>query len=223
MQLWKQWLVFSRRERRGVLWLIALNLVFLFIPWAYSQLSVQPRIEQRIQEHHHHHYPVSFSKDSTKPVKHEDSSAPQRIDEAMQKSPSSKPRIIDLNQTDSVSLLDIYGIGPVLAGRIIRFRDALGGFISKEQLWDVYGVSEEFMPEILESVTVEEPALPWVDVNNFSFKELLAHPYVSYDMAGEITNLRYESNLITSEDDLLNGEISDSILLSKLLPYLLYH
>ena len=40
----------------------------------------------------------------------------------------------DLNKADSLQLLQWKGIGPVLASRIVRFRNKLGGFVEKELL-----------------------------------------------------------------------------------------
>jgi hypothetical protein len=222
MQLWKQWLVFSRRERRGVLWLIFLNLLFLIFPWAYSQLYFTPRIEHTVEENHYYHSTPIDSQGSSKSIVIEEQFQKPVEGKSSVENYSKPAQIIDLNQADSIAFLEVYGIGPVLAGRIIRFRDALGGFVSKEQLNDVYGISDEFLPEILKGVTVTNPAKPWVDVNTFSFKELLAHPYVSYEMAGQIIDLRYELNIIKGDEDMITGVISDTVLLSKLIPYLLY-
>ena len=56
-----------------------------------------------------------------------------------------KPRslILELNSADSIQLLDIRGIGPVFASRIIRYRNLLGGYYVVTQLKEVYGMREE--------------------------------------------------------------------------------
>jgi len=46
----------------------------------------------------------------------------------------------DLNLAKADDLLPIYGIGPVLSQRIIKYRDALGGFKQESQLYKVYGL-----------------------------------------------------------------------------------
>ena len=51
---------------------------------------------------------------------------------------------IELNKADSVELVKLRGIGPVLSKRIIRYRTSLGGkFHSVDELRNVYGLSEE--------------------------------------------------------------------------------
>ena len=45
--------------------------------------------------------------------------------------PKSQPTsdsTIDVNRADAQEWQQLYGIGPVLSGRIVKFRDLLGGF-----------------------------------------------------------------------------------------------
>lgn len=46
----------------------------------------------------------------------------------------------DLNLANAEDLLPVRGIGPVLSQRIINYRDALGGYKKKSQLYKVYGL-----------------------------------------------------------------------------------
>ncbi|HLS37651.1 MAG TPA: helix-hairpin-helix domain-containing protein, partial [Sphingobacterium bovisgrunnientis] len=52
-------------------------------------------------------------------------------------------RPISINTADTSELKQLKGIGSVLAARIVKFRDALGGFHSVNQIQEVYGISEE--------------------------------------------------------------------------------
>ena len=47
-------------------------------------------------------------------------------------------KVIDLNSASLDDLISLRGIGDTYAKRIIKFRDLLGGFISKEQIKEVY-------------------------------------------------------------------------------------
>ncbi|MBN1108862.1 MAG: helix-hairpin-helix domain-containing protein, partial [Bacteroidales bacterium] len=51
--------------------------------------------------------------------------------------------VIELNTCDSAMLEALPGLGPVLSARIIKYRKLLGGYVSAEQLREVYGLSEE--------------------------------------------------------------------------------
>lgn len=46
----------------------------------------------------------------------------------------------NLNTASASDLLPIHGIGPVLSKRIIKYRDAIGGYTNKDQLYKVYGL-----------------------------------------------------------------------------------
>lgn len=62
--------------------------------------------------------------------------------------------IIDLNEADSSKLETIRGIGPAFASRIIKYRNRLGGFHSKEQLREVYGLDSIKYEQIKDQIRV---------------------------------------------------------------------
>lgn len=55
---------------------------------------------------------------------------------------------IDLNTADIALLDTLPGVGSALAERIIEYRDAVGGFTSKEQIKNVSGIGEKKYSEI---------------------------------------------------------------------------
>ena len=62
---------------------------------------------------------------------------------------------IELNSADSAALVSIRGIGPLTAGRIIRYRNALGGFASVSQLQEVTGMTDRNYQMILQQIFVD--------------------------------------------------------------------
>ena len=64
------------------------------------------------------------------------------------------PKIIDLNTATSEQLQTLPGIGPVLAGRILAYRDEIGNFTSVGQLMNVSGIGEKKLEELWDYVTV---------------------------------------------------------------------
>jgi DNA uptake protein ComE-like DNA-binding protein len=58
------------------------------------------------------------------------------------------PDPIDVNRADSATWTALKGIGPVLAARILKFRNQRGGFTDPNQLKDVYGLSPETFQSI---------------------------------------------------------------------------
>jgi len=65
-------------------------------------------------------------------------------------------KIIDINEASLSDWESLPGIGPVLANRIIRYRDKLGGFNSLEQLKKTYGITDSVFHLILPNLTVKE-------------------------------------------------------------------
>jgi len=96
------------------------------------------------------------------------------------------PISFELNGTDSIKLQEIYGIGPVFARRIIRYRDMLGGFYSREQLKEVYGLREEQYDEIMKHVFIDTSYLRRINLNSVERETLLKHPYLNVYQADAI-------------------------------------
>ncbi|QYK52974.1 MAG: helix-hairpin-helix domain-containing protein [Fimbriimonadaceae bacterium] len=55
---------------------------------------------------------------------------------------------ISINEASQPELEQLPGIGPVIARRIIRYRDEHGNFVSEEDLMKVEGISEHIVQEI---------------------------------------------------------------------------
>lgn len=127
----------------------------------------------------------------------------------------------DLNKADSLQLISIYGIGGKLSARIIKYRDRLGGFISGEQLKEVYGLDTTVVNELIKKSFIEENFRPkTLDINLATEKELAAHPYIKYALAKAITAYRFQHGHFKSFDDLTNIAIIDAVTFEKIKPYL---
>lgn len=55
---------------------------------------------------------------------------------------------ISINEASQLELEQLPGIGPVIAKRILRYRDEHGNFVSEEDLMKVEGISEGVIQEI---------------------------------------------------------------------------
>ena len=80
------------------------------------------------------------------------------LDAAAGPAPASSPGAaggqIDINTATAAQLEEIPGVGPVLAQRIIMYRDQNGGFASVEQLTEVSGIGEATFAQMQAMVTV---------------------------------------------------------------------
>ena len=97
--------------------------------------------------------------------------------------------LVDLNTSDSSAWESLPGIGPVLASRIVRYRKRLGGFVSVEQLREVYGVSDTLMAMLGKHLLHGERVMrrEWMLATE---EELKSHPYIGYKMARLIVRYR---------------------------------
>jgi DNA uptake protein ComE-like DNA-binding protein len=127
---------------------------------------------------------------------------------------------IDLNRADSSALLPLPGIGPVFASRIIKYRELLGGYVSHDQLKEVYGLPEETVRMMRDRVFIDTLAIRKIDLETASFRQLLRHPYLEYEQVKALLRYREWMGGFQSFNDLIdNALISDSALM-KIAPYL---
>lgn len=128
--------------------------------------------------------------------------------------------IVELNSADTAGLTQVKGIGKGYARSIIRFRQQTGGFISVEQLREVYGMTPENFEKIKPFCTVNPTLVNQINVNTASVDKLRAHPYLNFYQARQIYELRRKKGKLTGFADLRGlSELNDSILL-KIKPYL---
>lgn len=109
----------------------------------------------------------------------------------------------DLNEVTREQLMEIRGIGPVLSARIIRFREALGGFLHERQLYDVYGLDSALADELIKRYPVREPPSPdLIPINTAGIEQLSALVYISYDLATAIITYREHHGAYESLEEL---------------------
>lgn len=140
---------------------------------------------------------------------------------SMPKEAKKTPLKIDINVSDTTDLKKLYGIGPVLAERIIKYRALLGGFTSLAQLEEVYGLKEETLQELYDNVFIDSTSMTIkVAVNEADAKTMAAHPYISPSLARAIAAYRKQHGPFSTPEALLNIHILDSATFIKLKPYI---
>lgn len=60
--------------------------------------------------------------------------------------------VVDLNTADAAALESLPGVGPVLAARIVAYRDSVGGLTSVDELLAVRGIGESTLARLRERV-----------------------------------------------------------------------
>ncbi|RVT77670.1 helix-hairpin-helix domain-containing protein [Flavobacterium sufflavum] len=121
---------------------------------------------------------------------------------------SKKEKIVvkDINQATQEDLIKINGIGEAISMRILKFKESLGGFVSMEQMKDVWGLSPEVVQCLNAGFKVGSLSnIKKIDINNASVKELAQFPYFKYNLAREIVIYRS-----------MNGDIKNAADLTKI-------
>ena len=114
-----------------------------------------------------------------------------------------KTVIIDINKATQEDLIKIYGIGEAISLRILKLKESLGGFVSMEQMNDVWGLSPEVIENLNSHFKVSElPKLKKIDINNASIKELSQFPYFNYQLAKQIVTFRSMNGDFKNVNDL---------------------
>jgi competence ComEA-like helix-hairpin-helix protein len=124
----------------------------------------------------------------------------------------------DINTADTSQLIALKGIGATLASRIIKYRDALGGFYSTEQFREVYGLDSLALTELSKFGKIQTAARK-VAINTASAEELDRFPFLSRRQAQIIVSYREQHGAYTSADALKPIRILDAKTIEKLTPY----
>ena len=128
--------------------------------------------------------------------------------------------MVELNSADSVQLDRLKGIGSSFSKRIIKYRNILGGYISKEQLLEVYGFDQDKLNLIKDNISVDASFITRININTASLDELKKHPYIKYNLAQLIINYRKQHGNYKSLNELKKLDLITNEVYDKIVPYL---
>ena len=126
---------------------------------------------------------------------------------------------LDLNTTDSVTLLRIPGIGNYYAHCILRYKNLLGGYVNQTQLLEIKGLSQE----ILKWFYVNTSNISKLYINKMPFRQLLRHPYLNYEQVKAIFQYRQKFGPLHSLQELRNYEVFTPEDFIRLAPYVSFN
>ena len=131
--------------------------------------------------------------------------------------------LINLNTADTTEFMKIYGVGAFYAKQIIRYREKLGGFFKKEQLFEVWKMTTEAYDKIKDHVFISEKDVKRININSVTIEELKVHPYLKWNQANSIIKMRIQRNGFKNIEELKESVLIDSETYEKLFPYLSLH
>lgn len=85
--------------------------------------------------------------------------------------------LLDINRADSAALLALPGIGPFFAGKVVSYREQLGGYSTPEQLLEIWHFDQEKYNGLQDLITCSrpEPYALWT----LPEAQLALHPHIS--------------------------------------------
>lgn len=110
----------------------------------------------------------------------------------------------DINTADTSQLKRVYGIGPVLAKRIVKYRAYLGHFVAMEQLEDVYHLPDSVYVKLQKRFTLDTLNLNRISINSASERDLLSIPYLSKEEVRWVLAVRKARGSFSSKEELTN-------------------
>ena len=110
-------------------------------------------------------------------------------------------KVLDVNNATKEDFIKIYGIGDAISDRIIAQRETLGGFVSMEQMTEIWGLSPEVVSSLNKYFTINKiPNVKKVNINNASIKELGQFYYFKFPISKNIVTYRSMNGDLKIED-----------------------
>ena len=117
---------------------------------------------------------------------------PKWVTQTQQKQVTPKTTILDLNLATAIQLQSVYGIGPKLSDRILRYRSKFdGGFADMVELKAVYGLTDEVIEQIRQRFVIKQPrSIVKINLNEAHQEDLVKIPFIDYELAYTIAEQR---------------------------------
>ena len=127
--------------------------------------------------------------------------------------------VVDINTSGQEKLETIPGIGPYFAKKIVEYRNQLGGFVSKEQLLEIWNFDYEKFEKVKSYVNMTA-TISKININTATLEKLKNHPYISYGVANSIVKMRLHKKSYQEVSEIKESKIINQELYNKIEPYL---
>lgn len=220
----KSYFGFSKRESRGFVLVIPALIVLYLIPLGFDWL-VRKKNEKDYLAYSDKIDSLVLAGWIPSDINYQNQSIGSRSDTIKKASAYQKPKTPQLNkmsfsEADSIVLQIVPGIGQTMAGRIVKFRENIGGLHSKDQLLEVYGMTPEVLEKVFDYFEFEPGVKNKILINQADVNTLSKHPYINYGSAKVIVAFREQHGPYQSSSDLLKIKIFNEEWVERLNPYL---
>jgi DNA uptake protein ComE-like DNA-binding protein len=136
---------------------------------------------------------------------------PENIDE--------KPKTNEINQIEASELIKFFEVEAKLAFRIINFRNNLGGFFTKQQLFEVYEADSIQISKLINLISINPSYIKKININDSS-AVLKRHPYIKYKNINRIEQYKLQHKRFNSLEEIKGSGVFLPSEWSKIQPYL---
>ncbi|MDP1727688.1 MAG: helix-hairpin-helix domain-containing protein [Bacteroidota bacterium] len=234
-QFIKTYFYFNKNESKGIYLLLGLIVLTLGIKWSFSYLIPSEPIQLSLETlaamdslENEKDDTDPYSNYSTDSVQHNQKKFEYRTkplfskykkDTIYPEYPKKKLEALELNGADSISLVKLYKIGPVLASKIVSYRNKLGGFISLNQLTEIWGFDTDLLYDLEGKIFVDPKKIKIFNLNTVSFEELKQHPYFKINLSQAIINYRKQHGNYHSMNELKKIKLVNDSIIIRISPY----
>ena len=127
--------------------------------------------------------------------------------------------IVEINTADSALQTKVKGIGPFYAKTIVKYRNLLGGFATKEQLMEMWKFDSVKFAGIEKCIIVDPTEIKKININTCTAAQL-KHPYINWNVANAIFNYRVKHGNYSTLQDIKKTDLVDDKTYRKIVPYL---
>jgi competence protein ComEA len=133
--------------------------------------------------------------------------------------PEKKKLNIEINSADSATLVQLKGIGPFLAGKIVQYRSRLGGFQRREQLLEVYRMDSIKLSDIEPEIHLDANNIHKLNLNKVEYPELAKHPYLNKNQVKALLAYREQHGAFQKIEDIKKSVLIDENTFQKIKDY----
>jgi competence ComEA-like helix-hairpin-helix protein len=127
---------------------------------------------------------------------------------------------VKINSADTTGFKSLKGIGSYYSSKIVKYRKALGGFTSVEQLKEVYGILPEVIDQNVNRLIVDSINIVKVNINTCDIADLKRHPYISWNIANSIVQIRRSQEPYKTVEEIKKSDLVNDEIYRKIAPYL---
>ena len=142
-----------------------------------------------------------------------------RVDSLPRWKSEKRDTILNIRTADTTELKMIRGIGSYRARQVVRYREQLGGFVRVEQVLEAKGM-EQVADSVLKNFVLDSVVVNPMNINKVGVQRLSKHPYLRFEQAKAIYELRRKYVRLDSIEQLYELDCLSEEAIKKITPYL---